>query len=49
MVRPSAFAVFRLMTVSYLVGACTGSYSGLVTAENAVDVVEAAERNISTS
>ena len=27
-VRPSAFAVFRLMTVSYLVGACTGRSAG---------------------
>src|SRR5262249_7696348 len=28
-VRPSAFAVFRLTTVSYLVGACTGRSAGL--------------------
>ena len=27
--RPSAFAVLRLMTVSYLVGACTGRSAGL--------------------
>src|SRR5207237_9514945 len=27
-VMPSAFAVLRLMTISYLVGACTGSSSG---------------------
>jgi hypothetical protein len=27
--RPSAFAVLRLITVSYLVGACTGSSAGL--------------------
>src|SRR4051794_35282784 len=26
--RPSAFAVFRLMTVSYFVGACTGRLAG---------------------
>ena len=28
--RPSAFAVLRLSTVSYLVGACTGRLAGLV-------------------
>src|SRR5215831_1359071 len=27
--KPSIFAVFRLSTVSYLVGACTGSSAGL--------------------
>src|SRR5437016_10766774 len=27
-VRPSAFAVLRLMIISYLVGACTGSSAG---------------------
>jgi hypothetical protein len=27
-VRPSAFAVLRLMTVSYLVGTCTGRSAG---------------------
>src|SRR3974390_3251737 len=27
-VRPSALAVFRLMTISYLVGACTGRSAG---------------------
>src|SRR5262245_27263187 len=27
--RPSAFAVLRLMTSSYLVGACTGKFSRL--------------------
>ena len=27
--RPSAFAVLRLMTVSYLVGTCTGRSAGL--------------------
>ena len=26
--RPSSLAVFRLMTVSYLVGACTGKSAG---------------------
>ena len=30
--RPSAFAVFRLMTSWYLVGACTGRSAGLVPA-----------------
>jgi hypothetical protein len=29
-VRPSAFAVFRLSVVSYLVGACTGRSAGAV-------------------
>jgi hypothetical protein len=29
-VRPSAFAVLRLMTISYLVGACTGRLAGLL-------------------
>jgi len=29
MVNPSAFAVFRLMTSSYFVGACTGRSAGL--------------------
>ena len=30
MVRPSALAVFRLRTVSYLAGACTERSAGLV-------------------
>jgi hypothetical protein len=36
--RPSALAVLRLITSSYLVGACTGRSAGLLTFEDAVDV-----------
>ena len=35
---PSALAVFRLMTSSYLVGACTGRSAGCLAPENAIDV-----------
>ena len=34
-VRPSALAVFRLMTSSYLVGACTGRSAGFFALEDA--------------
>ena len=35
---PSALAVFRLITSSYLVGACTGEVAGLFPLEDAVDI-----------
>ena len=38
MVRPSALAVLRFITVSYLVGACTGRSAGLLALEDTVDV-----------
>src|SRR5215472_9115413 len=37
-VSPRAFAVLRLITSSYLVGACTGMSAGFLALENAVDV-----------
>ena len=37
-VRPSALAVLRLITSSYLVGACTGRSAGLLALEDAIDV-----------
>jgi hypothetical protein len=36
-VRPSAFAVLRLITVSYLVSTCTGRSAGLAPRRDAVD------------
>ena len=36
--RPSALAVLRLITSSYLVGACTGKIGRLLPLENAIDV-----------
>ena len=36
--RPSALAVLRLITSSYLVGACTGKSAGFCALEDAVDV-----------
>src|SRR5262249_41202154 len=46
-VKPSAFAVFKLMTVSNLVGACTGRSAGL-SPRKIRSTEEAASRNIST-
>ena len=40
-VRPSAFAVFRLKTSSYLVGACTGIFR-LLALEDAIDITSRA-------
>src|SRR5215471_905541 len=37
--RRSAFALFRLITSSYLGGPCTGKVGRLLTLENAVDVI----------
>ena len=37
-VRPSSFAVWRLITNSYLVGACTGRSAGFLALKDAVDV-----------
>ena len=36
-VRPSALAVFRLITSSYLVGACTGKLPGFFSLQDAID------------
>src|SRR4051794_32881496 len=36
--RPSVFAVLRLITSSYLVGALDGQIGGLLTLEDAIDV-----------
>src|SRR5260221_14482714 len=36
--RPSSFAVFRLMTSSYLVGACTVEFAWAGAFEDAVDI-----------
>jgi len=38
MVRPSALAVLRLITSSYLVGACTGKSAGFSPSEDTIDV-----------
>src|SRR5262249_13433222 len=46
-VKPSAFAVFKLMTVSNLVGACTGRSADL-SPRKIRSTEEAASRNIST-
>ena len=37
-VMPSALAVLRLMTSSYLVGACTGRSGRLLALEDAIDI-----------
>src|SRR5262249_3633401 len=39
---PSAFAVLRLITSSYLVGACTGRSAGLAPLRDAIDVTRRA-------
>src|SRR5262245_7926135 len=40
--RPSAFAVLRLITNSYFVGACTGRSAGFLALQDAVDVAGSA-------
>ena len=44
--RPSAFAVFRLMTSTNLVGACTGRSARLLAPENAIDIRSRTPENI---
>ena len=44
--RPSALAVLRLITSSYLVGACTGRSAGLLALEDAIDIVGGAPKII---
>ena len=45
-VRPSAFAVLRLITNSYLVGACTGKIGRFFAFEDAIDVASRAAAHV---